>query len=110
MKKPLILLTLGALLLVPAASAHVTVNPNEAEAGSFSRFAIPVPNDALAADTITIVVELPEGLSFVSFQPKPGGRDRDHGDPRPRRSCDDGATAGRAHRNRHLGGRDDRSG
>ncbi len=46
MKKPLILLDARApCVLVPAASAHVTVNPNEAEAGSFSRFAIRVPNE-----------------------------------------------------------------
>ena len=73
MKKPLTLLVLaGALLAVPAASAHVTVNPNEVPADSFSRFAIRVPNETANTDTTKISVELPETLAFVSFQPKPG--------------------------------------
>ena len=37
MKKTLTLLAICALVLVPAASAHVTVNPNEVPADSFSR-------------------------------------------------------------------------
>jgi periplasmic copper chaperone A len=72
-KKTLILLVLGgALLAVPVASAHITVNPNEVPADSFSRFAIRVPSELPDADTTTIVLKLPEGLDFVSFQPKPG--------------------------------------
>ena len=62
----------GSLLLIPAASAHVTVNPNEVPADSFSRFAIRVPTERPDADTTKVVLELPEGLFFVSFQPKPG--------------------------------------
>jgi uncharacterized protein YcnI len=73
MRKSLTLLALGtALVAVPAASAHVTLNPNEVAAGSFSRFAVRVPNERPNADTTKVVVELPEGLAFVSFQPKPG--------------------------------------
>ena len=34
----------AALLAAQAASAHVTVNPNEWEAGGFARFAVRVPN------------------------------------------------------------------
>ena len=59
-------------MLVPAASAHVTVNPNEVPAGSFSRFAVRVPTERPNADTTKVVLQLPEGLAFVSFQPKPG--------------------------------------
>jgi uncharacterized protein YcnI len=73
MKKTLILLAVaGALIGVPAAGAHVTVNPNGVPADSFSRFAIRVPNERPNADTTKIVVRLPKGLFFVSFQPKPG--------------------------------------
>ena len=73
MRKTLTLLAIaGALVGVPAASAHVTVNPNEAAADSFSRFAIRVPNELPNADTTKVVVRLPKGLFFVSFQPKPG--------------------------------------
>jgi len=73
MKKAMTLLAIaGALVGVPAASAHVTVNPNEVAADSFSRFAIRVPNERPNGDTTKIVVRLPKGLFFVSFQPKPG--------------------------------------
>ena len=72
MKKTLTLLALGALVLVPSASAHVTVNPNEVPADSFSRFAIRVPTERPNADTTKVVVKLPKGLFFVAFQPKPG--------------------------------------
>jgi len=70
--KALILLGFGALIVVPAASAHVTVNPNEVAADSFSRFAIRVPNERPNADTTKITIELPESLAFIGFQPKPG--------------------------------------
>ena len=73
MKKiPLLLVLAGALLAVPAASAHVTVNPNEVAADSFARFAIRVPNETEDADTTNVTVQLPASVSFVSFQPKPG--------------------------------------
>ncbi len=72
MRRTLILLTLGSLLLVPAASAHVTVNPGEVPSDSFSRFAIRVPTERADADTTKVVLQLPEGLFFVSFQPKEG--------------------------------------
>ena len=71
-KTPLLLVLAGALLAVPAASAHVTVNPNEVPADSFSRFAIRVPNETEDAETTKITVQLPASVSFVSFQPKPG--------------------------------------
>ena len=72
MRKTLILAALGALVLVPAATAHVTLNPNEVPAGSFSRFAVRVPTERPDADTTKVVLQLPEGLAFVGFQPKPG--------------------------------------
>ena len=111
MKKTLTLLAVcGALVGVPAASAHVTVNPNEVAADSFSRFAVRVPNERPNAATTKVVVRLPQGLFFVSFQPKPGWkRTRDDGEAGPagravRRDAD------RASRDRHLGGRQDRPG
>jgi uncharacterized protein YcnI len=68
----LVLAALGsALVLVPTALGHVTVNPNEAAAGSFSRFAVRVPTER-DADTTEVSMQLPEGLFFVSFQPKDG--------------------------------------
>ena len=65
-------LAAAALVAAPAASAHVTVNPNQAAAGSFARFDIRVPNEEADADTVKLTVQLPEGLNFTSFQPKAG--------------------------------------
>ena len=59
--------------LVPAASAHVTINPREWEAGGFARFALRVPNETPdAASTTKIVVQFPENVVSASFQPVPG--------------------------------------
>jgi uncharacterized protein YcnI len=60
-----------ALVLAPVGLGHVTVNPNQATAGSFSRFAVRVPTER-DADTTKVSMQLPEGLFFVSFQPKEG--------------------------------------
>jgi len=68
----LVPLAAAALALAPAAAAHVTVNPNEVPADSFSRFAVRVPNERPNADTVKVTLQLPEGLFFVSFQPKEG--------------------------------------
>ena len=68
---------LGALVaaligtVAPVATAHVTVQPSEAIAGSFSRFVVRVPNEKPDADTTKVVVKLPP-LAFVSFEPKDG--------------------------------------
>lgn len=72
MRRTTIVASLAALVLVPAASAHVTVNPSEVPADSFSRFAVRVPTERADADTTRIELQLPEDLAFVSFQPKPG--------------------------------------
>ena len=67
---------LGASLVIVVAMAapavaHVTVQPNEAVLGSFSRFVVRVPNEKPDEGTIKIEVKLPP-LAFVSFEPKEG--------------------------------------
>ena len=62
---------LAALVIAPAASGHVTVNPNEAPADSFFRFAVRVPTERPVATT-KITMQLPDGLFFVSFERKDG--------------------------------------
>lgn len=57
--------------LTPAAAAHVTVQPNEAVVGSFSRFVVRVPNERPDGDTTKIVLRMPP-LAFVSFEDKEG--------------------------------------
>lgn len=72
MKRLLPPLVAAALILAPAAGAHITVNPSSVPADSFARFAIRVPNERGDASTTQLSVRLPDGLVFVSFEPKPG--------------------------------------
>lgn len=72
-------LVLGAavafLLAVAApASAHVTVNPQEAEKGGFARLAFWVPNESDTASTVKLEVVLPENapVGSVSIMPVAG--------------------------------------
>lgn len=60
------------LALAPVATAHVTLNPRETPANSFTRFSVRVPNERDDAGTTKVTVRLPESLEFISFQPKPG--------------------------------------
>ena len=73
MKKILVAALGAAIVLVSAvpALAHVTVQPNEALVGAFSRFVVRVPNEDDKAGTTKVTVELPP-LAFVSFEPKEG--------------------------------------
>ena len=63
---------LAFVALGSVAQAHVTVQPNEAPTGSFSRFVVRVPNERDDAATTKVKVEFPEVFASVSFQPKPG--------------------------------------
>jgi uncharacterized protein YcnI len=62
----------AALLFASVAAAHVTLNPDEWEAGGFARFAVRVPNERENADTIEITVRFPQSIISASFQPMPG--------------------------------------
>jgi uncharacterized protein YcnI len=70
--KTILALAVAALGAAPAASAHVTVNPKNVAADSFARFDVRVPNEQATADTNKITLQIPDGLAFVGFQPKPG--------------------------------------
>jgi uncharacterized protein YcnI len=59
-----------ALALAAPAYAHVTVQPNEAVAGSFSRFVVRVPTER-DVPTLEVKVDLPP-LAFLAFEDKPG--------------------------------------
>ncbi|MBD8703077.1 DUF1775 domain-containing protein [Frigoribacterium sp. CFBP 13712] len=65
------LLSLAAPL---AASAHVHVEPGQAEAGSYSTLTFKVPNESADAGTVRFVVDLPTDTPFtsVSYEPVPG--------------------------------------
>jgi uncharacterized protein YcnI len=65
--------TAAALLaLAPAASAHVTLQPEEVPAGGFTRFDVRVPNERDDADTTKVDVRFPPGFLSVSHEPVPG--------------------------------------
>ena len=84
MKKTLTLLALGALVLVPSASAHVTVNPNEVPADSFSRFAIRVPTETAERGHDQGRREAAEGPVLRRLPAKAGLEADDHdGEARP---------------------------
>ena len=70
--KAVLLAGFAALVLVQAVSAHVTLNPNEWEAGGFARFAVRVPNERDNADTTEVTVRFPQSIISASFQPVPG--------------------------------------
>ncbi len=59
-------------LMGGVALAHVTIQPNEAPAGSFFRFVVRVPTERDDASTNKVTVRFPDNLAFVGFQPKEG--------------------------------------
>ena len=65
----------GSVLgLAAAASAHVTVNPSSAPAGSFAQLDFRVPTESDTASTVGVEVAFPTDhpIANVSVQPKPG--------------------------------------
>lgn len=62
---------LAALLLAPAAAAHVEISPDKVQAGAAARFTIEVPTER-KVPTIKIEVKLPSGLEGVMPEAKPG--------------------------------------
>jgi uncharacterized protein len=70
----LALTTIASLAFAGPASAHVTVQPNEAPAGGFVVEDVRVPNETEDADTTKVELQLPDGFLEVSYQPVPGWR------------------------------------
>jgi uncharacterized protein YcnI len=68
-----ILAVAAALLLAPAAAqAHVTLQPNTAQAGGYTRLDVRVPNERDDAATTKVDVQLPPGFISASYEPVPG--------------------------------------
>lgn len=61
-----------ALAAPAAAQAHVSVQPAVAQAGSFTVESVRVPNESDGAATTKVVVQLPDGFYFASYQAIPG--------------------------------------
>jgi uncharacterized protein YcnI len=69
MKKTVLAVATAAALAVPAAaSAHVTLNPREATAGSFSVLTVRVPNERDDKGTVKVDLRLPHGFYFLSYK------------------------------------------
>ena len=66
------LLLAAALLAATPATAHVTLDREEAPAGSYVRLAIRVPHGCEGAATTGIRLDLPPGLGSVKPGVKPG--------------------------------------
>ena len=62
----------AVLALAPTAVAHVTLQPEEAPAGGFTRLDVRAPNERDNADTTKVVVQFPPGFLSVSTEPVPG--------------------------------------
>jgi uncharacterized protein YcnI len=71
-----LVLAIGVLLVWGAgvASAHVTVNPNTAAPGSYTKLTFRVPTESATATTVKLTVKLPTDHPFpsVSVMPVPG--------------------------------------
>ena len=69
---------LGVALAAPSScsprlrSAHVTLQPEEAPAGGFTRLDVRVPTERDNASTTKVVVQFPPGFLSVSSEPVPG--------------------------------------
>jgi uncharacterized protein len=73
MRKTILAAALAAAAIVPAsASAHVTLQPNTATAGAYTRLNVRVPNERDDASTSKIVVQFPDGFPSASYEPVPG--------------------------------------
>ena len=67
----LLITILAALVAVPAAAAHVTIDPGEWEAGGFARFVIRVPTER-DVPTTEVTIQFPESVTSARFMPAPG--------------------------------------
>jgi uncharacterized protein YcnI len=64
--------TAGLVLLAGPAFAHVTVNPAEAEQGSYAKLTFRVPTESDTASTTKVEVALPPELTSARVKPHPG--------------------------------------
>lgn len=70
--KSMLAAVLALLALAPTAPAHVTIQPEETNAGDFTRLDVRVPNERDNARTTKVEMRFPPGFLFVSTEPVPG--------------------------------------
>jgi hypothetical protein len=66
-----LLISLAASALASAASAHVTVAPQQSSPGAREKYELRVPNERKSA-TITVEFRFPQGLRVTAVEQKPG--------------------------------------
>lgn len=97
-----VLVALGAAALLgltaTAASAHVTVKPDNTASGGFAELVFKVPNEKPSAKTTKVVLTLPQTNPFisVSVKPVPGWDAAVVEAPLPTPATDDGTTITKA--------------
>jgi uncharacterized protein len=72
LKITLALFAVLALAVPASASAHVTLQPEEAAAEDFTVLDVRVPNERDDSATTKVDVQFPAGFVFASYQPVPG--------------------------------------
>jgi periplasmic copper chaperone A len=72
LKTTLALVAALAFAMPAAASAHVTLQPEEAAAGDFTVLDVRVPNERDDSATTKVAVQFPPGFIFASYQPVAG--------------------------------------
>jgi uncharacterized protein len=73
MRKTIAIAFTATTLAAPAAAeAHVTLQPDQAPAGGFTRLDVRVPNETDNANTTKVEVKFPPGFAEVSTQPVAG--------------------------------------
>lgn len=63
---------IAALAIPAAAHAHVTLQPNSAAAGGYTRLDVRVPNERDDASTQKVEVQFPDGFASASYEPVEG--------------------------------------
>jgi periplasmic copper chaperone A len=71
-KRTTVLAVTAALLTPAAAEAHVTLQPDTAPAGGFTRLDVRVPNERDDQGTTKVAVQFPSGFEHASYEPVPG--------------------------------------
>jgi uncharacterized protein len=61
-----------ALAIPAVADAHVTLQPNKATAGAYTRLDVRVPNEKDDQSTQKVEVQFPDGFASASYEPVPG--------------------------------------
>jgi len=72
MLRTALVVAVATLAIPTAAQAHVTLQPNTAAAGAFTRLDVRVPNERDDASTSEVQVQFPDGFASASYEPVAG--------------------------------------